>query len=53
MFPKDFTAVHHRARLLYDWRDNGRLERINIELLLEAHEADTREASSSADVIDS
>ena len=40
-------------RYFYTWRDDGTLERINFELLLQAREAAGREASPTAGVIDS
>ena len=53
LLPKEFPPVSTVQHYFYAWRDNGVLERINFELLLEAREAAGREASPSAGVIDS
>ncbi len=53
MLPKDFPPFTTVQGYFYDWRDDGRFERINFELLLEAREAAGREASPSAGVIGS
>src|SRR5216683_7254575 len=45
-----FTTVQN---YFYAWRDNGILERINFELLVETREAAGREASPSAGIIHS
>jgi transposase len=51
LLPKDFPPFTTVQGYFYDWRDNGLFERINFELLLEAREADGREASPTAGVI--
>src|SRR5467141_3569105 len=53
MLPKDFPSFTTVQGYFYDWRDNGLLEKINFELLLQAREAAGREASPSAGIIDS
>src|ERR1700726_3106526 len=50
---KGLSSVYHRARLFYDWRDDGLFEKINFALPPEAREAAGREPSPSAGVIDS
>ena len=47
------SAVYDRAELFNAWRDNGVLQRINFELLVETREAAGCEASPSAGIIDS
>ncbi len=42
-----------QKRSFYDWRDSGVLQTINHRLVMAAREADGREASPSAGVIDS
>ena len=53
MLPREFPHYSTVQRYFYAWRDNGTLERINFELLLQAREAAGREPSPSAGVIDS
>jgi transposase len=53
MLPRDFPHYSTVQRYFYAWRDDGTLERINFELLLQAREAASREASPTAGVIDS
>jgi transposase len=53
LLPREFPPYSTVQHYFYAWRDNGTLERINFELLLEAREAAGREASPSAGVIDS
>jgi transposase len=53
MLPRDFPHYSTVQRYFYAWRDDGTLERINFELLLQAREAAGREASPTAGVIDS
>lgn len=53
MLPGDFPHYSTVQRYFYGWRDDGTLERINFELLLQAREAAGREPSPSAGVIDS
>jgi transposase len=51
--PREFPPYATVQYYFYAWRDQGVLETINFELLLEAREAAGREASPSAGVIDS
>jgi len=53
MLPGDFPHYSTVQRYFYAWRDDGTLQRINFELLLQAREAAGREPSPSAGVIDS
>jgi transposase len=53
MLPKDFPPFTTVQRYFYAWRDSGRWQIINHALLMEAREAEGREASPSAGVIDS
>ena len=53
MLPRDFLHYSTVQRYFYAWRDDGTLERIHFELLLQAREAASREASPTAGVIDS
>ena len=53
MLPGDFPPYSTVQRYFYAWRDDGTLERINFELLVQAREAAGREPSPSAGVIDS
>ncbi len=53
VLPREFLHYSTVQRYFYAWRDDGTLERINFELLLQAREAAGREASPSAGVIDS
>jgi transposase len=53
MLPRDFPHYSTVQRYFYAWRDDGTLERINFELLIQAREAAGREPSPSAGVIDS
>src|SRR5271169_2784116 len=53
MLPREFPHYSTVQRYFYAWRDDGTLERINFELLLQAREAAGREASPTAGVIDS
>ena len=53
MLPRDFPHYSTVQRYFYAWRDDGTLERINFELLVQAREAAGREPSPSAGVIDS
>jgi putative transposase len=53
MLPKDFPPPSTVQRYFYDWRDSGVLQTINHHLVMAAREADGREASPSAGVIDS
>ena len=53
MIPNDFPPPLTVQRYFYDWRDSGLLHQINHELVMVAREAEGREASPSAGVIDS
>jgi transposase len=53
MLPNDFPPPSTVQRYFYDWRDSGLLRTINHYLVMAAREADEREASPSAGVIDS
>jgi transposase len=53
LLPREFPQYSTVQRYFYAWRDDGTLERINFELLVQAREAAGREASPSAGVIDS
>lgn len=53
MLPKDFPPYTTVQRYFYPWRDEGRWEQINHALVLQAREAEGREASPSAGIIDS
>ena len=51
--PREFPPYATVQYYFYAWRDQGVLETVNFELLLEAREAAGREASPSAGAIDS
>jgi putative transposase len=53
MLPGDFPHYSTVQRYFCAWRDDGTLERINFELLLQAREAAGPEPSPTAGVIDS
>jgi transposase len=53
MLPSDFPPFTTVQRYFYAWRDEGRWQRINHALLMDEREAEGREASPSAGVIDS
>ena len=53
LLPREFPPFTTVQNYFYAWRDNGILERINFELLVETREAAGREASPSAGIIDS
>src|SRR5208282_2034888 len=53
MLPKDFPPYTTVQRYFYPWRDSGVWHRLNHILLMRAREAEGREASPSAGVIDS
>ena len=53
MLPREFPHYSTVQRYFYAWRDDGTLERLNFELLLQARETAGREASPTAGVIDS
>jgi putative transposase len=51
--PKDFPPFSTVQKYFWRWRDEGLLRAINNELVMAAREAEGREASPSAGVIDS
>ena len=53
LLPGDFPHYSTVQRYFYAWRDDGTLQRINFELLVQAREAANREPSPSAGIIDS
>ena len=53
MLPKDFPPRSTVQRYFYAWRDDATWRRINHHLLMAVREAEGREASPSAGVIDS
>ncbi len=53
MLPKDFPPKSTVQEYFYAWRTEATLDGINHELLMRAREAEGREASPSAGVIDS
>ena len=53
MLPKDFPPKSTVQEYFYAWRTEATLNGINHELLMRAREAEGREASPSAGVIDS
>jgi transposase len=53
MLPKDFPPYTTVQGYFYQWRDDGRWATINHALMTRAREADGREASPTAGVIDS
>jgi transposase len=53
MLPKDFPPYTTVQRYFYPWRDDGRWQRINHALVMQAREAEGRQASPTAGVIDS
>jgi transposase len=53
MLPKDFPPYTTVQGYFYQWRDEGRWATINHALMTSAREADGREASPTAGVIDS
>ena len=53
MLPRDFPPYSTVQRYFYAWRDDGRWQAINHALLMAAREAEGRDASPSAGVIDS
>lgn len=53
MLPKDFPPYTTVQRYFYPWRDDGLWQRINHALVMQAREAEGREASPTAGVIDS
>ena len=53
LLPKDFPPRSTVQGYFYAWRDDGLWQRVNHHLMLAAREAEGREASPSAGVIDS
>ena len=53
MLPKNFPPPSTVQRYFYDWRDSGLLRIINHHLVAAAREAEGREPSPRAGVIDS
>src|SRR5437667_10329896 len=53
LLPSDLPHYSTVQYYFYSWRDNGVLERVNFELLLQIREAAGRDASPSAGIIDS
>lgn len=53
MVPKEFPPYTTVQRYFYRWRDDGTWQRMNHTLVMLAREAEGREASPSAGVIDS
>ncbi len=53
MLPKDLPPFTSVQRYFYAWRDDGRWQAINHALLMAAREAEGRDASPTAGVIDS
>ena len=53
MLPSDLPPFTTVQRYFYAWRDEGRWQSINHALLMDAREAEGREASPSAGIIDS
>jgi len=53
MLPNDFPPVSTVRGYFYDWRDGGLLRTINHHLVMAAREAEGRDASPTAGVIDS
>jgi len=53
LLPKEFPPYTTVQRYFYRWRDDGTWQRINHHLVMLAREADGREASPTAGVIDS
>ena len=53
MLPRDFPPVSTVRGYFYDWRDSGLLRAINHHLVIAAREAEGREPSPTAGVIDS
>jgi transposase len=53
LLPKDFPPYSTVQRFFYRWREDGIWQRVNHDLMMRAREAEGREASPSAGVIDS
>ena len=52
MLPKDFPPFTTVQHYFYDWRSSGVLDRIRRVLVMQAREAEGREASPTAGIID-
>ena len=52
MLPKDFPPFTTVQHYFYDWRSSGVLDRIRHALVMQAREAEGREASPTAGIID-
>lgn len=53
LLPKEFPPYTTVQRYFYRWRDDGTWQKINQHLVMQAREAEGREASPTAGVIDS
>ena len=53
MLPRDFPPMSTVQGYFYEWRNGGLLQRINHSLVMNLREAQGREASTTAGVIDS
>jgi transposase len=53
LLPRDFPPYSTVQRFFYRWREDGIWQRVNHDLMMRAREAEGREASPSAGVIDS
>jgi transposase len=53
LLPKEFPPYTTVQRYFYRWRDDGTWQKINHHLVMTVREADGREASPTAGVIDS
>jgi transposase len=53
LLPRDFPPYSTVQRFFYRWREDGIWQRVNHDLIMRAREAEGREASPSAGVIDS
>ncbi len=53
LLPRDFPPYSTVQRFFYRWREDGVWQRVNHDLVMRAREAEGREASPSAGVIDS
>ena len=52
MLPRDFPPFTTVQHYFYDWRSSGVLDRIRYALVMQAREAEGREASPTAGIID-
>jgi transposase len=53
LLPRDFPPYSTVQRFFYRWREDGVWQRVNHDLMMRTREAEGREASPSAGVIDS